>query len=113
MSYGLPRVNIAKGQFITRSIREKSGSKQIIKGNSCKIIKKKSIRENKSLQKKKTRMVFSKGYFSCIEVIDAMVEESLELQIASSESFSEAISELGNERDSGNEEELIDSRGVF
>ena len=33
--------------------------------------------------------------------------------VASSESFSEAISELGNERDSGNEEELIDSRGVF
>ena len=60
MSYGLPRVNIAKGQFITRSIREKSGSKQIIKGNSCKIIKKKSIRENKSLQKKKQEWYFLK-----------------------------------------------------
>ena len=58
-------------------------------------------------------MAFSKRYFSYIEVIDAMVEESLELQIASSEGFSEAISEFGNERDSGNEEELIDSRGVF
>ena len=58
-------------------------------------------------------MAFSKRYFSYIEVIDAMVQESLELEIASSESFSEAISEFGNERDSGNEEELIDSRGVF
>ena len=60
VSYGLPRVNIAKGQFITRSIRGKSGSKQIIKGNSCKIIKKKSIRENKSLQKEKQEWYFLK-----------------------------------------------------
>ena len=58
-------------------------------------------------------MAFFKRYFSCIEDIDATVGESLELQIAGSESFSEAISKFGNERNSGSEEELIDSCGVF
>ena len=109
------RKNIVKRQFAKISIWEKSEHEQLTKINPCKITKKSPFAKIKPCKKNKKNGTFFKRYFYCIEDIDAWWE-NLELQIAGSESFSEATrnkNENGNERGSGNEEELIDSCDVF
>ena len=81
-----------------------------------------SICEIKSSSKKTTtnkQEFYVTLFFSYKEGIATLVGVSVELQIVGSESISEAtkyakyVSEFGNEKDSDDEEDLINSRDVF